>query len=373
MSSSGNGAKPEGGLPGEEPAAAGERSREHAAFRASRINQDASDSDQTASDADQTCSESDQTASDSDEASSEADQEASDGDQLASDREAAGDSDEHARERARSERGRSARARDLQARTRARTGKLREANADERNRSAIERDQTGTLRDAAARGLDEETSLWDEPELQQRRASERERAAKDRARAAEDRRRAAADRIRAAADRAEAVRERTGARRELAHAALNLVTSETDELTHVRRRGAGLQQLQREMDRARRIPECLAVAFIDVDGLKAVNDTDGHAAGDALLVAVADALRACLRSYDLIVRTGGDEFLCALPKMELGAVRERFVEVSAALASSHTGGSITVGLAELANDDLPSDLIARADADLLAQRQKASR
>ncbi len=127
------------------------------------------------------------------------------------------------------------------------------------------------------------------------------------------------------------------------------------------------------MDRACRIPEPLAIAFIDVDGLKAVNDADGHAAGDTLLIAVADALRACLRSYDLIVRVGGDEFVCALPNMELDAVRERFVEASAALALSAPGGSITVGLTELAEGDFPSDVIARADADLLAQRQKESR
>ncbi len=126
------------------------------------------------------------------------------------------------------------------------------------------------------------------------------------------------------------------------------------------------------MDRARRIPERLTVAFIDVDGLKAVNDADGHAAGDSLLVAVADALTACLRSYDLIVRVGGDEFVCALPNMDLDTVRERFVEASATLARSVTGGSITVGLTELAEGDFPSDVIARADADLLAQRQKAS-
>jgi predicted signal transduction protein with EAL and GGDEF domain len=70
--------------------------------------------------------------------------------------------------------------------------------------------------------------------------------------------------------------------------------------------------------------EGLVVAFVDVDGLKRVNDTEGHLAGDALLIAVADSLRACLRSYDLVMRFGGDEFVCALPSgQRLGTLDQR--------------------------------------------------
>jgi diguanylate cyclase (GGDEF)-like protein len=110
--------------------------------------------------------------------------------------------------------------------------------------------------------------------------------------------------------------------------------------------------------------------FIDVDGLKRVNDAKGHAAGDALPLSVADALRACLRSYDRIMRFGGDEFVCVLPKIELSTVRERFAEVSSTLAASPSRGSITVGFAEIGRGASTSDLIGRADADLLAQRKK---
>lgn len=310
-------------------------------------------------------------AADSDQDSSDSDQAASDRDQLASDHEAASGAGGQVRAQASMDRIRSTRARGRIARTRASAAESRDRNAEERDRSASARDRAALLRDAAAEMLDEVTRYGDEMELEleRKRAGNRDRAADDRAKAAEDRRRAAADRQRASADRAAAIRERTTASRERAKAALDLETSETDELTRVRRRGAGVQQLQREMDRARRVGERLVVAFIDVDGLKAVNDAGGHAAGDALLVAVADAMRACLRSYDLIVRVGGDEFICVLPKAELSTVRERFVEVSAALARSPTGGSITVGFAELNSDDLPADLIAHADADLLAQRQ----
>lgn len=92
-------------------------------------------------------------------------------------------------------------------------------------------------------------------------------------------------------------------------------------------------------------------------------------AGDALLVAVADSLRACLRSYDLIMRFGGDEFVCVLPHADVKKVRGRFTEVSKALAVGPAGGSITVGFAELDDNDSPEELIRRADTDLLAHRE----
>ena len=66
-----------------------------------------------------------------------------------------------------------------------------------------------------------------------------------------------------------------------------------------------MEQLDDEIARARRHCGGLVLAFIDVDGLKRVNDSEGHLAGDALLCAVADCLYRCLRSYDVIMRYGG--------------------------------------------------------------------
>ena len=110
---------------------------------------------------------------------------------------------------------------------------------------------------------------------------------------------------------------------------------------------------------------------MDVDGLKKVNDTEGHLAGDSLLLAVADSLRACLRSYDLVMRYGGDEFVCALPNADMAKIRQRFADVSSTLASCPGGGSISVGFAELDDSDSPEDLIQRADADLLTHRRRS--
>ena len=113
------------------------------------------------------------------------------------------------------------------------------------------------------------------------------------------------------------------------------------------------------------------LAFVDVDGLKEVNDRHGHAAGDALLIDVAATIRSKLRSYDPIVRFGGDEFVCAFSDFDLDGVRRRFDDILAALDRTRKGCSISVGLAELESEDTLDDLTARGDAALYeAKRRK---
>lgn len=70
--------------------------------------------------------------------------------------------------------------------------------------------------------------------------------------------------------------------------------------------------MERETARAKRTKHPFVLAFVDVDRLKATNDSLGHAAGDHLLRRTVESMRKHLRSYDLIVRFGGDEFVCAL-------------------------------------------------------------
>ncbi len=143
-----------------------------------------------------------------------------------------------------------------------------------------------------------------------------------------------------------------------------------DALTGMYLRGAGLVELNRQIARARRTRQTLVVVFVDVDHLKTFNDTHGHAAGDRMLVIVAATLGSNLRPYDLIIRYGGDEFVCATVGLSAADAAARLTLVNVALAEGPAGGSVTFGLAELQTDDTPDDLVARADAALYRQRQQ---
>jgi PleD family two-component response regulator len=74
-----------------------------------------------------------------------------------------------------------------------------------------------------------------------------------------------------------------------------------------------------------------------------------------------------MRSYDLLVRLGGHEFLCVLPKITLAEARARFDRLRAELKNS-AGASVSVGFSELRDGDSPGEFIRRADTDLLARR-----
>ncbi len=132
-----------------------------------------------------------------------------------------------------------------------------------------------------------------------------------------------------------------------------------------------------------RIPDLLALAarhqqpvfavFADVDGLKAVNDNHGHAVGDAVLVATADAIRAALRATDLVGRWGGDEFVVlGMGQVEhADALRDRITDsvLADGVDPATWDGGVSVGIATaaLAGMDI-EDLIRRADADMYARR-----
>ena len=174
-------------------------------------------------------------------------------------------------------------------------------------------------------------------------ASIREHAATERLSAAADREAAAADREQAAADRS---------------------YSGLDELTGVLRRGMGELALTHEIDRSRRSGRSLVLAVIDIDSLKVVNDTQGHAAGDALLRDVPAAIASAVRSYDVTVRWGGDEFVCGLSDVTVETAAERISEIQRALAVRRPPASVSVGLAELREEDTLESLVARADVAL---------
>ena len=139
-----------------------------------------------------------------------------------------------------------------------------------------------------------------------------------------------------------------------------------DELTGIMRRAGGLATLDREISRARRRRTPLAVAFVDIDGLKTVNDSRGHAAGDALLKEVAGVLTGRLRAEDAIFRYGGDEFCCVLPDANLEAAGK--ILGAARRGAGERGLKFSVGLAELNDRDDRGALLARADTELYRGR-----
>ena len=146
--------------------------------------------------------------------------------------------------------------------------------------------------------------------------------------------------------------------------------SSVDALTGVYLRGAGFVELERDMARARRSQQPFVLAFVVVVGLNAISDSRGHAAGDRMLLEVANTLRATLRSYDLVFRYGGDEFVCAIAGLNLADAMTRLALVNAALAEAPEYGSVMVGFAELQPDDGPHGLVARADNALYREREQ---
>jgi diguanylate cyclase (GGDEF)-like protein len=312
------------------------------------------DSDQTSADADQTSSDADQAASDEDQSSADSDQRASDRDQATADRDRAADpvrtaADESAYNASRTEREATTFERFANQRTRSQTARDRDETATRRDQIAAARDEAGRARDARVGSLANA--------LSQPAAAVTKQLFRLGLEAAGDRARAAEDRQRAATDRADAAREKAALEAALRSAHL-------DELTGAYRREMGRLALTQEIDRVRRADGRLVVAFVDVDGLKDLNDREGHAAGDRVLQTVVGAIRTNLRSFDPITRYGGDEFVCGLGGADLAEAERRFDTIGVAI-EAEAGVGISVGLVALADGDTADELTERADAAML--------
>lgn len=273
------------------------------------------------------------------------------------------------RDRTSQERDATSEVRDRTAAVRDRTSEGRDREAEARDRRAEDRDRIANTLEAGATNLplgitERRARTFGRRSTDVSAGLDRASAAADRVDAASDRKAAGAARDDGAQDRTSASDDRDAASVDRDASARDREVSSIDELTGAYRRGMGLVELEREMMRAKRTGQPFVVAFVDVDGLKKVNDSLGHDAGDQLLRRVVDHTRAQLRSYDLMVRFGGDEFLCGLSNLRSTDVAERFGRINAEL-SAH-GSSITVGLAEMVGTDSLVELIARADKALYA-------
>ena len=148
----------------------------------------------------------------------------------------------------------------------------------------------------------------------------------------------------------------------------------TDSLTGFLVRGAGEQAIARERLRAARYKFGISLALFDVDHFKRVNDTHGHAAGDAALRAISRVMRSAARDSDILIRWGGEELLAVLPHADLEGARA-FAERSRALIAAlsfGSSGSITAsaGTALIAAAEPFDDAVARADAALYQAKRR---
>lgn len=245
------------------------------------------------------------------------------------------------------------------------------AAGDDRDRIAENRDESSEAYDQESEARDEEAEARD------KRAETREggalvvdnEAEADRAGARRDRRGGARDRTHASHDREAALLDRLDAATDREEALAEHAFLSTDHLTGAYNRGPGYAELRREIARARGMKKPLTLAFVDVDHLKNRNDLEGHVSGDRLLRETAALIRSHFRPYDLIIRYGGDEFVCVLFDMETPEAAERFSLVSQDLEAVEKA-SVTVGFAMLSDDDALEDLLKRADADMYEGRRQ---
>ena len=157
---------------------------------------------------------------------------------------------------------------------------------------------------------------------------------------------------------------------------LDLLAHE-DSLVGLPNRRGFMRALERLIDRVARYQEKGAMLFVDLDGLKMINDSFGHQAGDEALVQVARLLVGGVRKSDVVARIGGDEFAILLGHSDEDSAREtatRLVDMIAASDFRHGGQtmplSVAIGAAVIHGDDTPESAMARADEEMY--RRKAA-
>lgn len=138
-----------------------------------------------------------------------------------------------------------------------------------------------------------------------------------------------------------------------------------DHLTRLRNRRALERDLTTEAARASRYGRSLSLVIVDLDGLKTINDVEGHTAGDRSLCSLALALTNSGRLGDTAYRLGGDEFVFLLPETSDADIEVIVERVANAGAPSFSWGAASYP----ENVEQPHDLLDAADRQLLARRQ----
>jgi diguanylate cyclase (GGDEF)-like protein/putative nucleotidyltransferase with HDIG domain len=151
--------------------------------------------------------------------------------------------------------------------------------------------------------------------------------------------------------------------------------AQTDSLTALYNHRYFHERLRSELTRASRQRDSVALVMLDLDDFKRVNDIHGHAAGDELLVALAEVLRDSVRDYDVVCRVGGEEFAVIMPSGDAGEAMIVAQRISDALARTEfePAGSMTVsiGVAQGPEHAMnPRELHACAEAAMMTAKAR---
>ncbi|GBE05668.1 MAG TPA: GGDEF domain-containing protein [Nitrospirae bacterium] len=153
----------------------------------------------------------------------------------------------------------------------------------------------------------------------------------------------------------------------------------TDELTSLYNRRYFINQLSKEIERARRYSHYLSLLIIDLNNFKQVNDTHGHQQGDKLLKEFAVLLKKTVRKPDFVARYGGDEFVIVMPEADNDKALKLLERLHKEVEShSFTNNSVSTGIkltASIGTATFPSEaqdldeLITKADSILYAAKK----
>jgi diguanylate cyclase (GGDEF)-like protein len=151
-----------------------------------------------------------------------------------------------------------------------------------------------------------------------------------------------------------------------------------DSLIDLPNRRGFLRELERLIARAGRYDTKAALLFVDVDGLKAINDSFGHLAGDEALIQVAELLSSGVRKSDVVARIGGDEFGILLENADEPSAHEtasRLIDMIAGCEFVHDGDelplSVAIGVGLIEPNDTAETVMARADEEMYRRKAAA--
>lgn len=139
---------------------------------------------------------------------------------------------------------------------------------------------------------------------------------------------------------------------------VELIAADTDSMTGLLNPRGFYAELANELLRSIRYKRVFSLAYIDIDNFKAINDSQGHTAGDDLLKEVADCLKSSLRATDSVARLGGDEYACLLPETRTEEAKKAYSIVEQRLIKSMRSHnwqvSFSVGIVTF--ETLPKDI-----------------